>query len=684
MHKFSLSSATAICAATSLFHATLSGNEAPVHLLDEYIVSSGPIARAVGDFVNPYNTLDALEIQRQGATTLGALLQNQPGVTASSFGAGASRPIIRGFDGPRVRILDSGIEAADVSATSPDHAVAVEPMLVERVEIIRGPATLLYGSSAIGGVVNVIGKEIPRERVGPKGYEGGFESRYDTASQGKNFLGYTSTGGENWALNLTGLTRESEDYKIPERSHLDDAEEPGQLDNSFVETNAVSAGGTYFFGERNYIGAAASYYESLYGVPGHDHGGGGAHEDVSIDMERKRFHTELVAYEPINWIEAARVRLSYTDYAHTELEGKEPGTVFEREGWELRTEASHAAWALSDEGVIGLQLSDWDFSAAGDEAFTPAATTRNQAVFLSEHIHQNKWHYEYGARIERQSISPAGIGQAYEDLALSLASGVIWNFTQTQSLALSLQRSQRHPSSTELYAEGPHLATSQYEFGDPDLELETAYGVDLSYRVNTKDWSSTLTFFYTYFDDFIFSQNLGFETDPDGNVLGDAGFDATEALDTYQFTAVAASFWGFEAEVDRIIYASAETQLTIGLLADYVRAENRKSNDPLPRIPPVRIGARAELEHGPWTAGLLLRRALNQDRNAPAETETAGYTVFNLHVERAIELGNGFQLTAFARADNLLDEDIRHHTSFLKEVAPLPGRSLTLGARLAF
>ena len=664
-------SAIALLSSSFTIHAQ---DNTPVYELRDFTVSAGPVARDVSEFASPLSIMDEAAIRRQGGDTLGDLLATQPGVSASSFGAGSSRPIIRGFDGPRVRILDSAIEAADASDTSPDHAVATEPMLLNRVEIIRGPATLLYGSSAIGGVVNMVGKEIPRERVDPKGYEGGLEARYDTASRGETFLGFGTAGGENWAVSVTGLNRRTEDYNIPGQADLTIPAEPGRLQNSFVDTDAFSAGGTWFFGERSYLGAAISRHETVYGVPG---------EPVFIDLERDRFHTEMVAYEPIPWIEAARARFGYTDYTHTEVEGGAPGTVFDRESWEFRADASHENWALADEGVIGFQLSDSDLSAIGDEAFIPASNTQTQAIFISEHIHSGELHYEFGGRLERQDATTPVLSD-YDDVALSLAAGVIWNFDEGQSLALNLQRSERHPTSTELFARGPHLATEQYEIGDPSLELETAYGLDLSYEYRSADWSSTLTAFYTRFDDYIFAQDIGILTDPDGLNPGDFGFDADEALDTYQFTAVDADFWGFEAEVDRVIYASGDSRLTLGFLADYVRAENRDANNPLPRIPPLRIGLRADLDHGPWSAGMLLRRAFKQDRIDTNESETSGYTELSLDVERAVELSNGFQLSLFARADNLLDEDIRHHTSFLKDIAPLPGRSATIGARLEF
>lgn len=354
-----------------------------VYELRDFTVSSGPIAGDVSDFASPLSIMDEAAIRRQGGDTLGELLANQPGVSASSFGAGASRPIIRGFDGPRIRLLDSAIEAADASESSPDHAIATEPMLLERVEIIRGPATLLYGSSAIGGVVNVVGKEIPRAPVDPKGYEGAFETRYDTASQGETFLGFGQVGGDQWAVNVTALNRQSEDYKIPGQADLTNPVEPGRLDNSFVDTDAYSIGGTWFFGERNYLGGAFSRFDSKYGVPG---------EPVFIDLERDRFHTEMVLHDPTSWIAAARARFGYTDYTHTEFENGAPEAVFDRESWELRADASHESWALADEGVFGFQMSESDVSVDGDHPFIPASTTKTQAVFISEHIHNGAFH----------------------------------------------------------------------------------------------------------------------------------------------------------------------------------------------------------------------------------------------------------------------------------------------------
>ncbi len=686
MHNFSFKSGALLCAAIPFSINALSGQtEEPVYELKDYVVSAGPVARPIEDFASPFSALDTEDIQRESGSTLGDLLDGQPGITSTSFGGGASRPIIRGFDGSRVRILDSGIEALDVSNTSPDHAVATEPLLVERVEILRGPSTLLYGSSAIGGVVNVIGREIPRSPVlEPGTIEGGVEASHDTASDGESFLGYAKTGGENWAISVTGLKREHDDYEIPgdaesghgeeHDDHDEEEADSGILENSFVGTDAYSIGGTWFFDQGSYFGVSFARYESLYGVPGHEHhheeddDDEHGEESVSIDLDRKRYDAELVLIEPLNWIEAARFRLGYTNYEHTELEGDEIGTVFENEGWEFRSEIAHGPLAVFDEGIAGVQFSDTDFSATGEEAFTPAATTRSQAFFISEHIHNGDFHWDFGARVEHQSVDAEGTSKSYSDTALSVAVSAIWEFAADQSLALSLQRSERHASSTELYANGPHLATEQFEIGDPDLDLETAYGIDLRYAYSGRDWSATVSAFYTYFEDYIFAENTGAEMDE---------------LPVFQFTAVDAVFWGFEAEVDYLAYQSGDTSLTLGLLADYVRATDEDANENLPRIPPLRIGGKVRLDHGSWSAGLMLRQNFEQSDTAPGESETDGFTELQLDLSRSFAVKSG-EWTIFAQARNLLDEEIRHHTSFLKDVAPQPGRSVRVGVRFEF
>jgi len=677
MNHFFLKSGALVCIALGSAHIiNAESSEETVYQLDDYIVSAGPNLRSIRDYAAPVNVVTAQELTRQSGGSLGAVLDWQPGVSSSSFGAGASRPILRGFDGPRVRILDAGLEAMDVSDTSPDHAVTLEPLLTERVEVLRGPSTLLYGSSAIGGAVNVIGKEMPRQRVDPKGYEGALEARRDTVSGGDTLAGYATVGDDDWALTITAVDRDADDYEIPGDAQEDDAE-GDTLENSFVETEQYSVGASWFFSEDNRIGFSFSNYETRYGVPGHGHHEGEEEEEeehdeesVAIDMERKRYDMELELVDVNDWIEALRLRLGYTDYAHSELEGGEVGTVFEREGWELRAEAAHSPWWVIDEGVVGVQVSDVDFSAEGAEAFTPQSTTKTQALFVSEHIHGDVLHYEFGGRMERTDIAEDKNQRSYDELAISLAAGATWHIDEANSLALVLQRSQRNPTSTELYAEGPHLATSQYEFGDADLKQETAYGVDLTYRTTQENWQAEVSLFYTYFDDYIFSEEREDEK--------------IDELHVYDFNAIDAEFYGIEAQLDYTLIENEGNRVLLSLMGDWVHATNEDTGDDLARMPPMRIGSRLSWATGNWDSGVELRYAFEQDNTGPEETSTDDYLKLNLDVNYRLDLGDGITAVLFARAENLLDEEIRHHTSFVKEQAALPGRNFTIGARVEF
>ena len=673
MNHFFIKGGALLCATASFLSAQADPRQT-VHELDDFVVFSGSTINALADYASPVGIVETQELQRSTGGSLAAALDWQPGVTSSSFSSGASRPILRGFDGPRVRILNSGIESLDASSTSPDHGTAIEPLLTDRVEILRGPSTLLYGSSAIGGAINVIGKEMPRKRVDPaKPYEGAIEARHSTVSEGDTYLGYTTVGQDDWALTVTALKRNDNDYEIPSDAQEDDASS-SDLENSFFESESYSIGGSWFFGDKSRIGFAYAHYDSLYGVPGHhhhddDHADEEEEEAVSIDMDRDSYDMDLEVVEPLVGIEALRVRLGYTDYQHKELEGDATGTKFENEGWELRTEAAHSPWSTIDEGVIGIQVSDTDFSAKGEEAFTPPATTQTQALFISEHVHGDRMRYEFGGRLERADISASGIKDDYDDTALSLAIAATWQINPEHSLSVVLQRSQRHPTSTELYADGPHIATSQYQLGSTDLKTETAYGVDLTYRYEHADWQSELSLFYTKFDDYIFDEYLGYETDE---------------LDTYQFVAVDAEFYGFEARVDRTLFESQESYLQLSLMSDYVRATNKSTGNDLPRTPPLRVGSRFSFKHGPWEGGIEARYAFKQTNVGPDETETDGYTQLNIDLQRRIELRNNFAAVLFLRAENLLDEEVRYHTSYLKDEAPLPGINLTLGSRIEF
>ena len=681
MNYYFLGTALAGSLLTTLFTHAESKEE--IYLLEDYIVSAGPGLRAIQDFAAPVEVLTAEALKEKNASNLGALLEGMPGVAATSFTAGASRPILRGFDGPRVRILDSGIQAIDVSETSADHAVALEPLLIDRVEVLRGPSTLLYGGSAIGGAINVVDKSLPRERAPASGFGGAVETRYDYVSNGKTSAGHFSTGNQDWVLRATALERKNENYRVPK------FEEP-KLDNSFQESRYYSLGATRFFGENHYFGIAYTDLDSDYGVPGHEHahhGGGGApadEEGVAIEMETRRLNAEYQISEPFAWVEALRLRAGHTNYHHEEIVDGAPETRYDRTGWELRGEIAHKPWAGIDTGIVGIQISNTDTSIVGDEAFIPSSEVRNGALFFNEHWHGEHLHYELGGRLEHKRIEADGIANDYSDEAISAAASAIWNIDAQQTLKLSLQRSQRHPTTSELYSEGVHIAAQRYEIGDASLEVETALGLDLTYEFARADDSASVTVFYTRFDDYINSENLGYETDDEGRPETDPNFEDDHAYDTYRYGAVDANFFGIEASYERVLYRKGEDALSLSLMADWIQAEERGSGESLPRIPPVRLGIGLDYESPDWKAGLDLQQALRQKDTATYESETSGYTQLDARLSKRFILPKGRSLSLFANANNLLDRKIVHHTSYLKEEAPLPGRNIAVGLRMEF
>ena len=293
-------------------------------------------------------------------------------------------------------------------------------------------------------------------------------------------------------------------------------------------------------------------------------------------------------------------------------------------------------------------------------------------------------HYELGGRLEHKRIKADGIANDYSDEAISAAASAIWNIDAQQTLKLSLQRSQRHPTTTELYSEGAHIAAQRYEIGDPLLEVETALGLDLTYEFARADDSASVTVFYTRFDDYINCENLGYETDDEGRPETDPNFEHDHALDTYQYEAVDANFYGIETSYERVLYRKGEDALSLNLMADWIQAEKRGSGESLPRIPPVRLGIGLDYASPDWKVGLDLTQALRQKDTATYESETSGYTQLDAHLSKSFALSSGQTLSLFANANNLLDRKIVHHTSYLKEKVPLPGRNIAVGLRMEF
>lgn len=655
--------------------ATVEIRLTPLYHIDEIVVSAGPGATQRSDLYQATEVLTGRDLAVQVAGTLGETLEGEAGVSATAFGAGASRPVIRGLGGDRVRILEGGVDVGDASNTSPDHAVSLEPGMAERIEVIRGPATMLYGASAIGGVVNVLDNRVPTEM--PSGAVAGHLSGTagSTANElvGQGELRF-ATGPLVWSLGA--LRRDTDDYGIPgfaERDPEPGEEAVGFLENSAVRTTRGSAG-VSFVDETGYLGVAFSGYDSRYGVPGHAH----AHEDeepvveaeepIAIDLEQRRIDVEGERRFSGEALTTLRGRFGLTDYQHFELEGAEVGTDFRNEQWEGRLELG-TRFGEAVHGAVGVQLGRRDFAVIGEEAFTPPNETFHVALFaFQDFAIGESLGVQGGARFEHRGsrLVDDTFDRDFNDVSTSV--GANWRATDLVGFAVSAARSVKAPTPEELFSDGPHAATRSFEVGDAALEPEVGWSVDGTVRLRGERFSAEATGFVNAFDGFIYLADQGIEMDE---------------LPVFAYTAADARFAGFES-VGRVeLFHRGRHHVGLHALADYVHAELSESGEPLPRIPPFRLGGGLSYDGGALRAGVDVRRSWAQERVAEFETPTAAFVTTDAQVSYRLVRG-GAAHDLILRVRNLTDEEVRLHTSFLKDEAPLPGRDVRVVYRLSF
>ncbi|HUF78334.1 MAG TPA: TonB-dependent receptor [Thermoanaerobaculia bacterium] len=661
---------------------------------EELVVTATASPRRQLDVAQPTSVLSGEDLATRSGSTLGETLAEQPGVSSTYFGPGAGRPIIRGFGGDRIRVLEGGLGSADASSTSPDHAVSSDPMSAERIEVIRGPATLLYGSSAVGGVVNVLTGRIP-DYLPEEDLSGNLHLRLGSvADERSGSLELGGALGGRFAWHADFLKRETDDYEIPgfaEVEHDGDEEEEehgheeegvrGLLENSSQETESGSFGLSWI-ADQGFLGISVSGLDTEYGVPGHGHGHDeeeGDHEEeeedhegegeapVRIALDQRRVDLAGELLRDTGPLRGLKLRLGYADYEHVELEGAEVGTRFENRAIEGRLElVQRQRGRLS--GTVGLQGSTADFAAFGEEAFVPPSTTDLLALFAYEELDLDPFRLQFGGRWETQEVSTETDLPDRSFDAFSASVGGIWSFHPSHGLAVTLSRSERIPTANELYADGPHAATRAFEIGDSGLGKEESLGLDLSLRRHEGRVTGSVTGFYNRFDDFIFERFTGSEED---------------GLPVIQFVQRDAEFWGAEVEAQVDLYRSAASHLVLELIGDTVRAELRDTGEPLPRIPPLRLGAGLDYHRGPWRLFGEVRWVDEQDRLAENETLTDSHTLVNAAASYRWLLGDAV-VDLFLRGRNLTDEEARLHTSFLKDEVPLPGRDVSLGVGLHF
>lgn len=660
-------------------------------------VSAHPLNRNADDLITPSNIVMSDQLFQQSSSSLAEALDSQLGIRAETFGAGAARPVIRGQTAPRVRVLSDSVAMLDASEISPDHNIPIEPILAERVEVLRGPATLLYGGGAIGGVVNVLDRKIPTT-MPEYGVEGQAGLRFNTAAAERTAVfGVTTALSENLALRLEGVSRKTTEYRAPTGFMATTHDEHDEHDEEHAAAvikridGTATAGDQFSVGlswidDRGYLGVAYSKNSNDYGLSGHSHAYHdchlhgvslhcGAHDETDahehgeaseaapiIKLRSERFDVRGELENPMAGIEKLRLRAGLTDYQHQEIEGGMVATTFSNRGYDTRLELEHQP-VLGWQGVIGLQRQQSEFSATGVEAYLPTTDTQSSSLFVLEHYQWQDWHFELGARQEWQRISPDN-AQPISDLRGTSASvSALWDFAPTYSMVGSVSRSQRLPHAQELYANGVHLATNTLELGDVALDAETSLNAELGLRRTDADLTFTAQIFYNQVDDYLYANTL----------------DRFEDFRLIQYTQADAAFVGAEAELSYALTSN----LSATVFADHVEGRLRDGDD-LPRIPATRWGSRVNQTWQDWQGELEWYQVNSQKQIASFEQITPAYQMLNATLSYQAVAANQDHYRIFVRGSNLLDETAYNHTSFLSNVIPMMGRNLSLGVQVSF
>jgi iron complex outermembrane receptor protein len=640
--------------------------------LPSVVVTANPLGSDLVDLVPPLSVIAAERLLLNMQPTLGEITSILPGVNSTYYGPNASRTVIRGLEGDRIRVLSNGLGMFDASGTSVDHAVAIDTLTLKRIEVVRGPATLLYGATAVGGVVNAIDSRIPYEPL--PGLNGAIDLRYGSAATEKAASGFMEFGtAEGLQFHVDGFKRRTDDLRIagyaysPQLRATLPADEQGPVDtlpNSASDSDGGSFGFAYT-GSKGYVGASYTRFDSDYGTV--------AEPDVTIQLQQKRFNLAGGWRSPAPAVKSVAVKFAQSDYEHTEFEGKEVGTVFKSKGYEGRIDVAHARIGPFD-GVIGFQTLDFDFSALGEEAFLPSTKTRDNAVFVFEQAKYDPVTLQFGLRYDNTKVSAdgsesfgPGTSRAFNTTSGSV--GALFDLRKDYVLAMSTVYTQRPPNYQELFADGPHVATGLFEFGDRELPVEKSVGFDIALRKAGDAWTGSVGYFYNRFTDYVALLNTG---------------EFGDELPVYRYTSVGrAIFQGVEAEASFELGRYAGGTWRLDVQGDWLRATDESSGQPLPRISPVRFGASLAYARDQWNALLNVRRVQAQDRVAPDELPTDGYTMVDASFTYQLtqdKLG----LTAFVKGVNLLNEDARNHVSYIVNIAPMAARGVVVGLRGTF
>ena len=687
-----------IILASSYAFAQESSNNNSISELQALEVESSPIQAKTNEVTKAWSVLANDELKRAKGATIAETLSDLPGVTQTQFGPTANRPVIRGMDKFRVRVLQNGTDSFDVSAQSEDHAVPIDPLMVDRIEVLRGSSALLHGGSAIGGVVNVIDRSIPTSTYDASG--GSVTSSYNSANDGWSYGAMAFGSSDKFNFQINGFKRDYNDYETPsfttEDHHTGAISGPFQkVANSHSESSSIGFGGSYML-DSGYAGLSCTSYENDYGVPG-EH----AESDTLIEMESDRFEFRSeIEINDSDWLTGLELNFGYGDYKHSESGWEDEGAGLEwhthatylREGFEGRVNLSHEIGEFN--GVIGFHGLIDEFKIVGEESIFGGTTNTNPAIssedrtklgvyILEEYQLDENTKLDGGIRLDHIDKDFTGASDR-DDSAFSASLGFNTELNELWSYGGNLNYSERVPDSAELFSDGVHHATESFEIGNSALGKETARGVEVLVRRTSGKITGQLTGFYTKFNDYIYLEETGVERDPDGNSPPAAG---QEELPEKKYEAAKAKFYGLEIEVDWLALENEGWSLLLSAYGDTLRGTNESEGTNLPRIAPARIGLGFEVQQDRLDYGMRLTRSMKQDKvsshGGHSEESTAAYTLVNAFASYDVVFGDSVG-EFFIKGNNLTDELAYNHSSVLKQYAPLHGRSVELGLKFDF
>lgn len=675
-----ITSSCSLAAVVVLAVTPVHAEEDAHHNVEEVLVQATALKRTVEQLAQPTAVLGDEELAKKTGASIGETLSGELGLSSSYFGPTASRPVIRGQSGERVRVLSNGLDALDASALSEDHQSSVDSILAQRVEIVRGPATLLYGSGASGGLVNVVDNRIVEQPVSEP-LQGKLAFNTGTAIGETSAAGWIKFGNDRLSAHLDYFRRDTDDVEIPGLAEsaalraLEDEEQSSDLSGGVIENSNSSTEGSAIAATWNndagFVGVAVSLFDSRYSIPG-GHEGHAAEEEeenVSIGLDQSRIDLKG-EYALAGPFDRVRFRAANNDYEHTEFEGSEVGTRFFSDGLDGRIEFRHAPWK-GFEGAVGAQYKRIDFAAIGAEAYVPSSNTRRASLFAFEEWIANETLVLQGSlRAEAQSIEGATLAADYDETAFGGALGAIWQLHDELTLSLRYSLTERHPNSTELYANGPHVAVNRFErgfvtLGNGILDKELSRNIDVTLRGQSERINWNVTLFSNEVDDYI-------ALSPTGEI--------EDELAVFDYVQLGAELYGFEAEAFVELFDTQSGHLHARFFTDYVHGE-QQSGAYLPRIPPLRVGAGLHYTADALQLGLEASRYDRQSKTASNELPTDSYTMIDAEVSWAADSQGLF---FFLRGTNLGDREARQHASPLKDQVPLPGRSIHAGVRLDF